>query len=115
MSRWSRARTASVTSTSVTGKPERRSKVAKRATAAERSRGTLSARCGQERAEPGLGDLGAEPLHVVNVLEHAAERLIDERLVDMVGVKRGERLGPVQRLGHPRHLREPHLPQRLHE
>ena len=33
----------------------------------------------------------------------------------MVGVERGKRLGPVERLGHPRHLREPHLPQRLHE
>src|SRR5207249_3821035 len=115
MSTWPRARTASVTSTSVTGKPERRSKVAKRATAAERSRGTLSARRGQERTEPGLGDLGAEALHVVDVLQDAAERLTDKRLVDVVGVQRGKRLGPVERLGHPRHLREPHLPQRLHE
>src|SRR5438093_10761838 len=115
MSRWSRARTASVTSTSVTGRPDRRSSAAKRATAAERSRGTLSARSGQERGEPRLGDLGAEALHVVDVLQHAAERLADERFVDVVGVERRERLGPVERLGDTRDLREPYLAQGLHE
>src|SRR2546425_11219781 len=99
MSRWSRARTASVTSTSVTGRPERRSKGAKRATPAERSRGTLSARRGEERAEPGLGDLGAEALHVVDVLQDAAERLTDERPLDLGGVGGGGRPGPGGRLG----------------
>src|SRR5215813_9005986 len=109
MSRWSSARTASVTSTSVTGRPERRSSAAKRATAAERSRGTRSARTGQERGEARLRDLGAEALDIVDVLQHAAERLADERLVDVVGVQRRERLRPVERLGHTRHLRETHL------
>src|SRR5262249_40884873 len=109
------ARTAAVTSNQVTGRPERRSRAAKRATAADRSRGTRSARRGQERGKPGLGDLGAEPLHVVDVLQHAAERLADERFIDVVGVQRREGLRPVERLGHARHLREAHLAHALHE
>ena len=95
------------------GAPEQRGEARDRR--GEHRARTLSARRRQERGEPRLRDLGAEALHVVDVLQDAAERLGDQRLVDVVGVERRERLGPVERLGHPRHLREPHLAQGLHE
>src|SRR2546422_2256903 len=91
MSRWSSARTASVTSTSVTGRPDRLSSVANRATADDSSRATGSARRGQEGTEPRLRHLGAEAPHVVDVLQHAAERLDDQRLVDVIRVQRRKR------------------------
>src|SRR3989454_4582497 len=99
----------------VTGSPRCRSSIANRATAVDSSRAIVLAPGWDERRQPRLGDLRAEPLHVVGVLQETAERLGDDRLVEMVGVKRGERLGPVERLGDPRHLREAHLAERLHE
>ena len=62
------------------------------------SRATGSARGGQERGEAGLADLRLEPPDVIGVLEDAAQGLVDERLVEVVGVERDERLRPVERL-----------------
>src|SRR5205823_4560431 len=106
---------ASVVWIRVTGRPCWRSSVANRATAVDSSRGRTSGPGGDEGPEPGLGDLRAESLHVVGIFQQAAERLGEDGLVEMVGVERGERLGPVERLRNPGHLREAHLAYRLHE
>src|SRR2546430_422938 len=112
-SRCSSARTPSMTCSGVTGSPWRRSSAAKRTIAAPRLR--LTSGCGQQRPEPGPGDLGAEPLDVVRVLEHGTDRLAHDRLVEVIGVQGRQRLRPVERLRDAGDLGEPHPAQRLHE
>jgi hypothetical protein len=45
----------------------------------------------QERLQARLLDLRAEAPDVVGVLEHAADRLADDRLVQVIGVQRRQR------------------------
>src|SRR5260370_11764120 len=101
----------------VTCRPEARSMPPKVSMARRRSRGAAiaSALGGDEAAYAARGELPLETLDVIDVLDHAAERLRHERLVEVVRVKRGQRLGPVERLGDARHLGEAERPRRLHE
>src|SRR5207244_10904765 len=99
----------------VTGSPRCRSSIANRATAVDSSRAIVLAPGWNERRQPRLGDLRAEPLQVDGVLQETAERLGDDGLVEMIGVKRGERLGQVERRGGARRLSEAQVAERVQE
>src|SRR5262245_66662571 len=93
----SRARTASITSGVVTGSPEARSTPPNFSMARVRSRGAgmVLALGGHEPSDAAGGELPLEALHVVGVLDHAAQRLRYQILVEMIGVPRRKRLPPV--------------------
>src|SRR5438445_12471194 len=101
-----------MTCSGVTGSPWRRSRAAKRTIAAPRLR--LTSGCGQQRPEPGPGDLGAEPLDVVRVLEHGPDRLAHNRPVEVIGVQARHALPPADRSRDARNLAEPHAAQQPH-
>src|SRR5262245_13747052 len=109
----SRARTASISSGTVTARPFARSTRPNRSMAVVRSRPTAiaSALGGNEALEPARLDLPPELADVVGVLQHAAEGLGHEVAVEVVGVERRQRLRPVEGLRDARHLGEPDRPE----
>src|SRR5712691_10523983 len=101
----------------VTGRPEARSMAPKPSMARMRSRATAMSLAlrGDEAGDAAAGQLAPEPLDVLGVLDHAAQGLGHELLVEMIGVERGQGLRPVERFGHPGHLGQADGPHRLHE
>src|SRR5437773_7821913 len=114
MSMWTSARVASVSRRGPASRPASCSSLAKAP-----SRGSRSGRSEPSSGTLCLLDQGrhllAHSLQVFLVLERGAERGVDERGIDRARAQRGKRPGPVQRLGHPRHLVQVHPAQALHQ
>ena len=66
----------------------------------------LPGRCRARGVDEPRERLVAHRLDVLAVLEHRAERLLDDLGVDLLAAERVERLRPVDRLGDPGRLRE---------
>src|SRR4051812_41221304 len=79
------------------------------------TRSTAASSATQDRLAHQVAHSGRpNPLLVLAVLEHRAERGIDSALVELGATEHGQRGGPVDRLGDARRLVQLHVAELLH-